>query len=536
MQKEEVRDKISTMLERLDKIVLFYRRQEFFKGSMELSQFLSDLNLVVTMLFQWEEIQIDKKNILMLLEALLGAQEKQDYILMADILEDDILSALHKVQVELGNCCTWKNEWEHNMQALAVCNEPLYHELTEKMPEEEEGYAVTTALDGQPTLAIERDGSMVFMHSSINPSKEAKLLLDAYGEAEHYTVYGFGLGYHVKEMLERNQKSSVVVLENDLEVLRLAFTYTDWAKYLESRRLQIVYHKNLQELLKTLGQYRTEEFLIHYPSLQRVHDSNMKEVLEDFFVTTSSMREQGGMLQKNFVQNQKYNLPECEELKHIVSGRRVVLVAAGPSVDEELERLREIRDTVCIIAVAHVAAKLIQNHIFPDIIVLSDPQEHMYQQIENLPTREIPLILLSTASEKVVSHYDGQVYLAYQKGFEKAEKVAREKNYLLFETGGSVSTLALDIAIRFEATEIIFVGLDLAYTNNQSHADGIGRTIADTANLRKVESVTGAEVYTSRNLDIYRKWVERRIAREGVIHFINTSHGARIHGTIETKL
>lgn len=160
----------------------------------------------------------------------------------------------------------------------------------------------------------------------------------------------------------------------------------------------------------------------------------------------------------------------------------------------------------------------------------------MYQQIENLPTREIPLILLSTASEKVVSYYDGQVYLAYQKGFEEAEKVAREKNYLLFETGGSVSTLALDIAIRFEAAEIIFVGLDLAYTNNQSHASGIGRTIADTDNLRKVESVTGAEVYTSRNLDIYRKWVERRIAREGMIRFINTSHGARIHGTIETKL
>lgn len=534
MQKEEIRDKISAMIEQLDRIVLFYRKQEFFKGSIELKHFLADLNLVVTMVFQWEEVQIEKQNMLTLLEALLEAQEKQDYILIADILEDDILSALRGIQVELGKCCMWKNEWEHNMQALVTCNEELYHELNKKTPEE--GYAVVAALNGQPTLTVWRDERTVLMHSSINPKKEAQLLVDAYGEAENYTVFGFGLGYHVKEILERSQESKVVVLENDLEVLRLAFTYGEWAQYLESRRLQIVYREKLQDLLKLLKKYQADAFLIHYPSLQRVRDDKMKELLEDFFVTTSSMREQGDMLQYNFARNQEYGLPECEELKSIVCGRKVVLVAAGPSVDDQLERLKEIRDTVCVIAVGHVAAKLIENQIFPDIIVLSDPQEHMYQQIANLPTREIPLILLSTASEKVVSHYEGQVYLAYQNGFEEAEKIAKERNFVLFETGGSVSTLALDIAIRFGADEIYFVGLDLAYTNNQSHANGIGRKVTDTDNLRKVESVMGGEVYTSRNLDIYRKWIERRIAQEHAIQFINTAHGARIHGTIEMAL
>lgn len=39
-------------------------------------------------------------------------------------------------------------------------------------------------------------------------------------------------------------------------------------------------------------------------------------------------------------------------------------------------------------------------------------------------------------------------------------------------------------------------------------------------------------VYTSKNLDIYRKWIERRI--EGVMDtkFYNTGEGAVIKGTV----
>ena len=33
----------------------------------------------------------------------------------------------------------------------------------------------------------------------------------------------------------------------------------------------------------------------------------------------------------------------------------------------------------------------------------------------------------------------------------------------VFETGGSVTTTALDIALKFSAKQIIFVGVDLAY-------------------------------------------------------------------------
>ena len=54
--------------------------------------------------------------------------------------------------------------------------------------------------------------------------------------------------------------------------------------------------------------------------------------------------------------------------------------------------------------------------------------------------------------------------------------------------------------------------------------------------LRKVLSVTGEYIETSRNLDIYRKWIEHRIEDVRGLVVYNTARGARIKGTIEKTL
>ena len=94
-----------------------------------------------------------------------------------------------------------------------------------------------------------------------------------------------------------------------------------------------------------------------------------------------------------------------------------------------------------------------------------------------------------------------------------------------------MTTTALDIALQFKAEKVIFVGVDLAYTGGNSHAEGVGRRITDTKSLRKVISCSGEEIYTSKNLDIYRKWIERRIENVTGTAIYNTGNGAMIKGT-----
>ena len=207
------------------------------------------------------------------------------------------------------------------------------------------------------------------------------------------------------------------------------------------------------------------------------------------------------------------------------------LWGAGPSITTEFNNLRKNRERLTIVASGHIAGTLFKEGIIPDAIIITDPQPHMYQQIKDLNTDKVPLILLSTASASVLNYYKGPIYVAYQKGYHPAEEEGEKLGVDTFETGGSVTTTALDIALRFEADKIILVGVDLAYTGGDSHAEGVGRKITNTDNLRKVVSCTGQEIYTSKNLDIYRKWIERRIKNIKGTVIYNTGSGAKIEGT-----
>jgi hypothetical protein len=102
------------------------------------------------------------------------------------------------------------------------------------------------------------------------------------------------------------------------------------------------------------------------------------------------------------------------------------------------------------------------------------------------------------------------------------------------ETGGSVSTTALDILIRMGAEPVVLVGLDLAFPGDRLHAGGTfyGDFQAGLAGGELVANNKGGLVATSKILNIYRRWVEKRISRENKT-FINTSlEGARIAGTV----
>lgn len=83
------------------------------------------------------------------------------------------------------------------------------------------------------------------------------------------------------------------------------------------------------------------------------------------------------------------------------------------------------------------------------------------------------------------------------------------------------------------------MGLDLAYTGNQDHAtDTAYQRTGKEGNL-SVTDIHGNQVSTAKNLDLYRRWIEKRISRKDAagIEFIDaTEGGARIEGTKLRKL
>lgn len=536
---KELYEKNQKCLLLIPRITALFREQSFFLGVHEFLECLHLLDQIVADVCTCQDIEFDEEGMMELLKIMLLAQESADYLYIADILEGDLLPLLQTLQLELSKRMNveLQDYWDDNLLAIREADEILYKKLMETETSENERFQMMIAINGQPVLRVMNGEKEIHMGSVINPQWEADMFAKVYEEESHqYVVYGMGMGYHVKALLDMDSRNKVIVLENEIQVLRYALRYCDWRHWLVNQTLHIIYDDNIMELLKKLKIECSGNFIVHYPSLLAVQNKKIKTVLEDYFIKTSSMREQKKFLDENFDILQKRGLPSCEELKALIMKEDIIIVAGGPSVDDQLTAIKKYRNQFKLMAVGTIARKLMENGIVPDFIIISDPQSLMYQQVEGLETENIPLILLSTASAGILEYYKGPVYVAYQEGYKRAVEEAQNRACMLFQTGGSVSTVALDIGIRFEAEKIILVGMDMAYTEKRSHAAGIGREVTVTDGLRLVESTQDTMVYTSRNLDTYRKWIENRLKDEDKINVYNTSFGARIKGTIEMQL
>ena len=113
------------------------------------------------------------------------------------------------------------------------------------------------------------------------------------------------------------------------------------------------------------------------------------------------------------------------------------------------------------------------------------------------------------------------------------EDRAHAEGKTLYETGGSVTTLALDILLKSGVRRLFLLGVDLAYPEGISHATGtMDRKQRDVNNLTQVRSVTGGAVYTDSLFNGYRRWIERKLSSYPKIDVYNLSDsGAYIQGT-----
>ena len=518
----------------IPQIVNNFRKQSFFTGSCIMRNLISALDVLT------EKLEIlHETDFISILQAILQAQENRDYILLSDILECDLLPCLQNIQIKMQGEETQKapDYWEKNMTELQEHAEDEYQELYKTLSSapisSSDRYKQMFAINGQPTVKVKCQNKEILIHSSVNPEYQSQVWAeDVLKEiGREYVIYGMGLGYHIQALLKADDVCKVIVLENSIELLTEAFRDLDWVNYIKQKRVRIFYNSNAIKLMEKFSAWiSVREFCIYYPSLCITEEESVRERLEDFFVSVNSMREQAHLLEENFYKINRMELPECSILKSCFKKRTIAIVGGGPSLDEQIDDMKKYREQMKIWSVGTAARKLINEGIIPDLIVIEDAQENMYKQVCNLPTEHIPLLLLSTASAQILDYYKGQSYVAYQKGYDLAEKRAQELGVQTYQTGGSVTTLALDVALRFGADKIILIGVDLAYTDNRSHASGMGYEIKEGKEYRMVTSTDGRQIKTSRNLDIYRKWIEHRIVEEN-IPILNTGRGAQIAGT-----
>lgn len=430
--------------------------------------------------------------------------------------------------------------WQSNLSILKKKDSKLYRVLNTFQDESDRIFYLDRTRDGDVVLSLEEEQKKIRLCSARNPRREAELFAKANRNesCEEYVVFGMALGYHVEALAKMTSKK-IVVLESDLEVLAICMRYRNLKELLEDTKVMIVYCKNPKDYIPWLdGEKENIRYCMWEPAIKTIPDQSLREILENYKVIFASMEKQGELLVENFHKNQALQDECVDVLSDTFRDKTMILLAGGPSLEEHWEKLRELSDRadIVMICVGKVAKKVLEEKIHPDYLVMTDAKAGTRCRIQGIENSGIPLIYLSTVAANVTDAYQSKRYIAYQEGMPEAEAAAYKKGVTLYESGGSVATFAIDLGIRMHCKRIVGVGLDMGYPGEQTHAGDVGEKLVNTQNLRLVEGVGGRQVRSSKTLDIYRRWIERRIESETEIEWINASNGARIHGMKERTL
>lgn len=378
-------------------------------------------------------------------------------------------------------------------------------------------YARSGAATAKAVLA---NGRSYFLHSSYDPEQEARDWVNALNITPYsaYIVFGLGLGYHVRALLNRvpdNCRVIVVEYSQDESMLTLASQLFPQKKWLKDPRVQFLVGPNLHALgsgiAHTMRRSKIKKVTLcpFYPIMQLFPGfyedctSDLVDRAEDIF--TLNMNFECGMAAK-VLENAWRNLPRvCNSpgitgFKNTLQGIPAIVVSAGPSLNKNIEQLREYTGKAFIIASGSAIGAMAARGLTPHMIAVIDPTDSMYTEVEGRLTPDMALLGFPQIHHKVVAEHPGIAVFAKPALDVYADLAPLLPATELIETSVSVATAAFNFCVYSGANPIIFMGQDLAYTADATHAEGI-REAGNPENApRELKGANGGMVRTGHEL------------------------------------
>lgn len=493
----------ANLISELRHVITYIRLDDDHHAVMRLNELFPQMCSLCKTALQTDFQQVDvlRKNI----EAV--RDEKSDLSLIGDILEKEIIP-----RMEL---------W---IQSLGYIEQQV-----------DDTYIVESSDSG--FLTMKSIKTNIYIHSKNDPMDVARQYVSQCYDArkKSYSIFGCGLGYHIYMLYkESNGSIPIEVYEVDSRVVQYAkeFGVLDW---IPEDKLKIITRDPVMGFLQSV-EYNDAGALIYFPSVKQMDNDFERELIMEVGIQQKTTNALGKDMIISCWRNIEKGLKDVSLLRGACDMNEVIVVAAGPSLDNVLEKLENWQGQKRIVCVGTVFKKLITRGIRPDYVVVTDPQERTLRQIDGLETETVPMIIGVTAHWGFAERYQGEKYILYMHTFEETiEKHIASIAKEVWPSGSTVTWTALDATLRLGAKKVYLAGVDLAYPGGVTHAtDTMDYAIKKTEGLSEVCGVGGVPVYTDRVFAAYREEIEKRIDEtEGVIFYNLSQVGARIKGTIE---
>lgn len=365
-------------------------------------------------------------------------------------------------------------------------------------------------------------------------------------------TFGIGLCYLLDEVYN-TYPSKIFIYEPDIKVLHFVLNNVDISEHLASGRIYIT--DNLNELMRKLAEvYITKDrvevvYLKNYAIVrsqelleltQKVYETCRSKMIDINTITVFSKLWLLNTL-KNINAVNSSNAYKLSDLKDKFSGQTALILAAGPSLNDNIEKIKANRDKFVIFAVNKVLRVLDTNGIVPDFAVCLDPCkiDMTLTGLEDFCAKTNCIMDIKSDPVLFTKNFK-RIFITFSQNDMVVKKLSEYNDISAYECGGSATTLALVAAVKMGFSKIIFTGLDMAFKGDVIYSTGeTMNKVADgqivVANIKKnvvkVKSVTGELVNTREDYAAFIQHFEALIKDLGFDEIYNTtSFGAYIDG------
>lgn len=406
-------------------------------------------------------------------------------------------------------------------------------------------------------LKINKDNKSCYLGSKYSQSRELDKFMESVEpltEKDNYIVLGAGALEHIKLLLDKKDKKSKILvveaIDYILEEVKKLDIYEELIKNEDIvltnsiEEIKEFMNENINDLnleyakLLSFSNYNkifTDELMESYKEIKEhlinmALERNTKLQFKDEWVDASLINS------KYLFESQKIN-----NFKDKYKNIPAIIVSAGPSLQKNIKYID--RNKALIISGGRTLKPLLGIDIDPDFMAIIDGSQASYELVENyLDKTNTNLIYNEMTNSKILDNYKGPKICSAQSGFMK--EILGEDIVDIIK-GGSVANAMTFIAAFMGCNPIIFVGQDLAFTDNKGHAECAKTdnvSVDANENYYKtndvyVKGINGDEVRTSLSLKAYKESLEDIVESFRDTKFINaTEGGAAIKGTEVRKL
>jgi len=401
------------------------------------------------------------------------------------------------------------------------------------------------------TLKTLQDGQTVYLHSKYNPTREAESWAQSFYETgKLFIMIGNGLGYYGKALVAHMcAEDNLLIIEPSKQVFQLAADHMD-LQIMEDNRVFFTFAEDGENLQKNCNLLMKRQLfdntkVVITPNYNKLFPvDEIVEKLQNAVVnyksellTKNSFAKEW---QENYLQNIEYGIKSCPvtqfEDKFDIPA---IIVAAGPSLTEELENLKKLYKSALIICVGSAVPVLIKNNIIPHLIIAIDGGIANYQHFKDINCENIPLFYSPMIYHEILKNHVGEKVIFQSNSNEVTDWYDKMIGFEtgIIKLGPSVANGALDLACKMTSGPICFIGQDLGFTDGYTHAEGNSHRCTlnyyeQVRVVKKIESNDGSELWSMYTYILMRDWFEDYLytyPRDNVYN--GTLRGAKIKGT-----